>query len=492
MSDWIEPQDGFQTDFVKCKADILIAGSGAGVGKTFSLLLDPLRYVNTKGFGAVIFRRTMPQIRNEGGLWDSSSKIYPFIGGTPKESTAEWKFKNGNKFKFGQLEYDKTVLDWQGSEIPYIGFDELTHFSKYQFFYLLSRNRTTCGVKPKVRATCNPDPDSWVFHLIEWWIDEDGFPIPERQGVLRYLLVDGENYIWGDSADEVIQKARYLIDPILEASPDINPHDLVKSVTFIAGSIYDNKKLLGANPAYLANLLAQDEATKAALLESNWKAKRNENDLLDYDSFKSSFYESNLSGERFITADIAMKGSDKFILCVWDGYTIIDMSIMGKNNGKEVIELIEKFKRQYKIRNHQIVFDADGVGSFIDGFFQGSIPFNNGGKVINKENYENLKTQCFYNFADIVNSNHFAVSEMVSNKTYSKGKTVKDRMIEERKAIKRDKADMDGKLRIIPKDQMKVILNGTSPDILDNCAMRMIFKLKPKKHLSWNERSTII
>jgi len=61
--------------FLSSSADIVIGGSAAGVGKTFSLLLEPLHYINKKkGFGGVIFRRTTPQIMNEGGLWVEERK----------------------------------------------------------------------------------------------------------------------------------------------------------------------------------------------------------------------------------------------------------------------------------------------------------------------------------------------------------------------------------------------------------------------------------
>ncbi len=66
------------------------------------------------------------------------------------------------------MEHEKNCYDWQGTEIAYLGFDELTHFTEKQFYYLLSRNRSVSGVKPYVRATCNPDADSWVAKLIDW------------------------------------------------------------------------------------------------------------------------------------------------------------------------------------------------------------------------------------------------------------------------------------------------------------------------------------
>ena len=78
------------------------------------------------------------------------------------------------------------IYDGQGAQVP--GFDELTHSTKSQFFYMMSRNRSMCGVRPYIRATCNPDADSWVAEFISWWIDQEtGLPIPERAGKVRYL-----------------------------------------------------------------------------------------------------------------------------------------------------------------------------------------------------------------------------------------------------------------------------------------------------------------
>ena len=73
-----EPQHGYQLNALKSSADIVIGGGAAGVGKTFCLLLEPIRHINKKGFGAVFFRRTSPMIKAEGGLWDASQKLYTF------------------------------------------------------------------------------------------------------------------------------------------------------------------------------------------------------------------------------------------------------------------------------------------------------------------------------------------------------------------------------------------------------------------------------
>ena len=154
----IQAQEGPQFAFLSSSADITIYGGAAGGGKSYGLLLDPLRYVHVPGFGAVIFRRTSPEITNQGGLWDTSQEIYPKVNALPRRTDLSWLFAGGARVRFAHLQHDKDKLNWQGAQIPYLGFDELTHFTEEQFWYLLSRNRSTCGVPPCVRATCNPAP----------------------------------------------------------------------------------------------------------------------------------------------------------------------------------------------------------------------------------------------------------------------------------------------------------------------------------------------
>lgn len=259
----IGPQPGPQEAFLSTPADIAIYGGAAFGGKSWALLFEALRHVGNPGFGFVIFRRTAPQIRNEGGLWDESMALYPLAGAVPRESVLEWDFPSGASGKFAQMEHDKNRLDWQGSQIPYIGFDELTHFSAAQFWYMLSRNRSTCGVRPYIRATCNPDPDSFVAGLIDWWIDPDtGYAIPERSGVIRHFVRRNNELAWGDSRNE-----------LFERFPDIDPQVDVKSLTFIASSIFDNAIGMAKDPGYLGNLRALTLVDNERLEKGNWKIR---------------------------------------------------------------------------------------------------------------------------------------------------------------------------------------------------------------------------
>lgn len=258
----IKPQPGPQEAFLATPADVCIYGGAAGGGKTYGLLMEAMRHKSDPDFGAVIFRRNYTQVTAQGGLWDSSRSLYRYIRGAMPRKTPKlhWEFSSGARVNFAHLGSDDDCESWQGSQIAMIGFDELTHFSRYQFFYMLSRNRTDSDVKPYIRATCNPDADSWVADFIEWWIDQDtGYPIPERSGKIRYMVRINDELLWGDTKQEVIEKGADEED--------------IKSVTFIASTLQDNQILMKRDPGYLANLKALPLVERERLLYGNWKIK---------------------------------------------------------------------------------------------------------------------------------------------------------------------------------------------------------------------------
>ncbi len=200
--DRVVPQPGPQWEFARCEADIAIKGGAAGGGKSYALLFEPFRYQTWSRYRGVIFRRTTVQLKQPGGLWDQARDLY--AGQARSSETFLYiTFPSGAHIKLAHLEHEKNVEDWQGSAADYFAFDELPQFSERQFWYIaLSRARSISGIRPYVRASCNPDPDSFVRELIDWWIGEDGFPIQERSGVIRYFYrIEGEMF-WYDSEEE--------------------------------------------------------------------------------------------------------------------------------------------------------------------------------------------------------------------------------------------------------------------------------------------------
>lgn len=268
----IRPQPGPQEAFLASSADIVIYGGAAFGGKTFALLLETTRHSDNGKFGAVIFRRTTKQVKAEGGLWDTSEELFSQLSAKPNLSNLSWAFPSGARVTFAHMEHEKNKLDWQGSQVAMIGFDELTHFTAGQFWYMLSRNRSDSGVAPYIRATTNPDPDSFVADLIAWWINQEtGYAIPERSGIIRWFVRYRNELIWADSPEE-----------LRDQYPDLSP----KSLTFIASSYKDNQIGLAKDPTYISNLDALTNVEREQLKNGNWKIRPAAGDY-----FKSEWFE---------------------------------------------------------------------------------------------------------------------------------------------------------------------------------------------------------
>lgn len=263
ISGSISPQPGPQEAFLSSPADICIYGGAAGGGKTFALLLDPLRDVDVKGFFALALRKTYPEITNPGGLWDESEQLYPLTLAKPTRGELTWRWRSGARVEFGHLQHDKDLQKYDGSQITAILFDQLEHFSEKAFWYLQVRNRSTCGVPPRIRATCNPDPDSWLAKFLGWWIDEDGYANMSRAGKVRWFVREREELAWADTKEELI--ARF-------------PGQSPSSVSFIPATVFDNKILLARNPEYLARLkglplVERERFMGDAVRGGNWRVR---------------------------------------------------------------------------------------------------------------------------------------------------------------------------------------------------------------------------
>ncbi len=271
------PQPGKQEEFQKSEADIIFYGGAAGGGKTFALLLEFLRHKDVDRFNSVIFRRKLTDTKKQGSLWDEASSLYAPLRPKRNKSDLSFTFRNKNNntssVSFSGMEYEENKRDWDGAQICYIGFDELTHFTKTQFWYLIGRNRSLCGIRPYIRATCNPDPDSWVKDMIEWWLDSNNEYADEgKSGVIRWYIRVEDDLIWFDSFKEA---NRYVLENGLYTESKSGKRYPLKatSFTFISADVYDNEELLKKNPEYLTRLQSLSLVERYRLLKGNWKIK---------------------------------------------------------------------------------------------------------------------------------------------------------------------------------------------------------------------------
>jgi len=149
--------EGPQEDFLAAGETDVLYGGAAGGGKSYAMLIDPLRFAHRAAHRALIIRRSMPELRE---LIDKSRELYPkaFPGAKYKEVEKLWVFPSGAKMEFGFLERDADVYRYQGQAYSFIGFDEITHLpTEFAWNYLASRLRTTDPeIETYMRCTANP------------------------------------------------------------------------------------------------------------------------------------------------------------------------------------------------------------------------------------------------------------------------------------------------------------------------------------------------
>ncbi len=232
------------------------------------------------------------------------------------------------------LQYEMDVKKYHGAQIMLLMFDEVTEFTEYQFWYLLSRNRSDTGVPGYVRATCNPDSESWVRDLIKWWIGDDGLPIPARSGAIRWFCRVNDQTHWGDSKKQLMD--RYGVESID-----------CKSFTFIPATIEDNQILLQNDPAYVSNLRALNEVEKQRLLFGNWKIKAEGNIFKQSDFILFTRTPSDIY-YKIITVDTAQKTKES------NDYSVFQCWAKAKNG----IYLINQVRGRYEYPDLKLLFKS--------------------------------------------------------------------------------------------------------------------------------------
>lgn len=203
----------------------MLFGGAAGGGKSHGQLIDALLYaLKYPGSKQLILRRTFPDL--EKSLIRAALGLYPRELFTYNAGNHVGRFMNGSLIDFGYCASENDVYQYQSAEYDTIRFDELTHFTEFQYIYLLSRLRGVNKYPKQIKSSTNPG---------------------------------GVGHTW--------VKARF-IDPMPpnETYTDKNGNTRI----FIPSRVDDNKYLMESNPEYKRQLEALPDAQRRALLHGDW------------------------------------------------------------------------------------------------------------------------------------------------------------------------------------------------------------------------------
>ena len=344
---------------------------------------------------------------------------------TKLEMSKLWEYKaqsgvilwhNGSEILLKDLFYypsDPNFDDLGSLEISGAFIDEVNQINIKARNIVKSRIRYRLdeyGLMPKMLMTCNPSKN---------WVYKDYYkPYKDKQ----------------------LPKHRIFIPSLLEDNPHISKH-------------------------YKDNLENIDEVSKQRLLFGNWEYDDDPSKMINYENILALWSNNAERGQKYITCDVARMGKDKSVIMLWDGLVVEEVKIIDKSDLQFLGNAIKEIKHRWNVANSNIIVDEDGVGGGVVDFLNVK-GFVNNKAALNKENYQNLKTQCYYVLAKMINKKEIQVKPTIIQET----------LIAELEQVKTYKMDSDGKLMIMPKDKVKEAL-GRSPDMSDAMMMRMYYEV---------------
>lgn len=302
-----------------------------------------------------------------------------------------------------------------------------------------------------------------------------------------------------DECSQVVAKAKDILKVRIRYK--LNDYNLIPKILFTTNptknwayydfyqasrknSLLPHRKFIQAfawdNPDYPKTSLTSLEnmpegAEKERLFYGNWDYSEDPNVLCDFDAITDMFTnEVKPNGKKAISADLAMQGRDRFIAGVWDGL-ICDLRKgidQKKSTGISIETDLKSLMQLHNVGHSQTVIDSDGMGAYLESYLKGIKEFHGGAQAIDKKEFANLKAECAYKLAEVVNKRQIKV---ICNAEQ------KERIIREMGVLKSKSVDADeSRKRIISKEDMKEELQGRSPDYLDMLIMKMIFHVAPQ------------
>ena len=265
-----------QEQFLSSDSTITLYAGAMGAGKSFAIVLNMVKFAAKKNSTIVCFRRTMPELRAPGGIWQEAVTIFKQMWPDCKVRTRDLEIyvpETNSVLKFQSLQYQADVDKALGAQFSAIFFDEAITFDPFDQFILplLGRLRNAkVDYTPQMFWATNPSYDHGIYHWIkDFYLDEHGIPLKERSNVERYFVLKDNQPIWFDDKQEACEFCDTLPAP---GGNKVTP----RTFRAIRAHVTDNIPLMLANPDYIANLQAMPEIRRRKYLDGSWTAREEE------------------------------------------------------------------------------------------------------------------------------------------------------------------------------------------------------------------------
>lgn len=243
------------------------------------------------------------------------------------------------------------------------------------------------------------------------------------------------------------------------------------------------------NPASYEGMLEKirDPIMKARLKEGHWEYEDDGSSLMDYTKILRMFdrlLDDDINGEFYLSIDVARFGRDKAVITLWQGYFIRRIWYYDKSSSTFLEDKIRSKCKQWHIPFENVIVDSDGIGGPLCDRLPGVVSFVNGGRPVeafdddkkyrlqetDKYNFKNLKAQCYFKLADLVNEGKIGCYKDIDPE-------IRNWVIQELEAIRRKEPEAnEKKIQVIGKEEIRDAI-GRSPDFADSLMMRCFFGL---------------
>lgn len=442
-------------------------------------------------FRAAFTRRNLGNLKQGGGIVDDFKDAYGDYIKVTTSDNPRVSFPTGayvDCLHIADEEPEKLMERAKGWQYDIFYLDELTSYQFTTFSIIGTRVRGKSHYAGHVFATTNPKRSHWVRRMLDRYIGDDGFILPQMDGVVLWYYQTGdtvEDIEWGRSPEEVYEKCRAAIDRQLKklGSSQWTYRNMIRSFVFYSGKMSENKASVGNNAKYAAAVAAVGGKRAQQLIEGNWNVDETESTDAPISQQQARAVFTNdecRNGDFWITADLADTGKNNTVFLAWDGFHVFDMMVLESSTPRQNAAYLKAFAAKHDIPDSRIIFDGTRA-AYMKDYIPEAFGFLSLASAVGlyKVQANRLKDECYLRLVDCIQNGRMSISQEVGRRKYhyqglKEEYSVQVEFIDECSVVRFVEMSGTGKKKLAGKQEMNQKLGkNRSMDLLDPCAMRM-------------------